>query len=684
MFPNSDNQIEESEQSSARFELPLRQFRSFKSSIQELLDEIERAIADGRIDAAGLRSKVDRETTDSSAALEEIERRLELFLNDRGVSRLRLAPDQRNMAESGAGNHRASTIEGENQFLGEHKTGNVLNDRYELIKPLDPGTRNTVYKALDRQKVLDGDPNPFVTVKILDSRWSSRELPLDKLEDAAAWYKRLSHPNILKVFGILRDGSTVYMTMEYPCGMLLAQEIPHTGNHRMSPDKALRIISAAGNALSYLHARGMANCDFKPANLFLTSNGEVKLIDFGIARLIRRGEAVKPDSEAELPANDVEAGTLARSDIIKDRSPDARDDVYALACMAYELLTGLHRFAGQPAPEGMDTRRTVRFRRGLSRRQWKAIKRGLAGDRDQRIPSVTQFLKELEGRRLGRITISAAASIIALVMVGVSVAYLYLFGKPRASLSEVAEMAEKPPAATSNTAPGEADEGAAIGNRASSPGISTASSASAPGVGPPPTGRIAHIDSTESRDTRNIPYSAAPTSPSSYERYAFASQKRAAVETEQDINATKGTSGAERLALQSVQKDAIQQQDPEKRLRSPTTVAQRVREVETLYAEAQRQLAEQRLTRPAGANAWETFRNIIRINPNDQRAYAGLKTIAGRLEAIANAQRNRGNLHESLLTAEEGLRVLPTHVGLRAMHRDLNQRIAAQSQHPSE
>ena len=689
MLPDSDNEIEESEQS-ARFELALRQFRSFKSSIQELLGEIERAIADGRIGAAGLRSTVDRETTDPPlplAALKEIERRLEPFLDDSGVSRLPLAPDERNVGESGAGTHRALTIEGENHFLGEHKTRNALNDRYELIKPLDSGTRNTVYKALDRQKVLDGDPNPFVTVKILDSRWSSREFPLDKLEDAAAWYKRLSHPNILNVFGILRDDTTVYMIMEYPCGALLTQEIAHTGNRRMPPDKSLQIISAAGNALAYLHARGIANCDFKPSHVFLTSNGGVKLIDFGIARRIRLGQALRPDSEAELPAHDVEAAAFARSDIINDRPPDPRDDVYALACMAYELLTGLHRFAGQPATEGMETRRTVRFRRGLSRRQWKAIKRGLAGDRDQRTPSVTQFLKELEGRRLGVITISAAASITALLMVGVSVAYLYLLGKPRASLSEVAEMAEKPPASTSNTAPGAADEGTALANRASSPEISTALSASAAGAtkAPPPTGRVAHVDSTESRDTRNIRYSEAPTSlSSSYERYAFASQKRAAAETEQDINATDGTSGEQRLALQSVQKDAIKHQDPEKRLRSAATVAQRVREVEKLYAEAQRQLAEQRLTRPAGENAWETFRNIIRINPNDQRAYAGLKTIAGRLETIANAQRNRGNLRESLLTAEEGLRVLPTHVGLRAMHRDLNQRIAAQSQHPSE
>ena len=535
--------------------------------------------------------------------------------------------------------------------------------------------------------MLDGDQNPFVTVKILDSRWSARQPPLDKLEDAAAWYKRLSHPNILNVFGILRDGSTVYMTMEYLCGSLLTQEIPHTGNRSMPPDKPLRIISAAGNALAYLHARGIANCDFKPSHVFLTSNGEVKLIDFGIARRIRRGQALKPDPEAELPTHDVEAAAFVRSDNINDRPPAPRDDVYALACMAYELLTGLHRFAGQPATEGMETSRTVRFRRRLSRRQWKAIERGLAGDRDQRTPSVTQFLKELEGRRLGVITISAAASITALLMVGVSVAYLYLLGKPRASLSEVAEMAEKPPASTSNTVPGAADEGAALANRASSPEISTALSASAAGAtkAPPPTERVAHVDSTESRDTRNVPYSAATTSlSSSYERYAFASQNPATAETEQGISPTEGTSGERRLALQSVQKDAVKHQDPEKRLRSAATVAQQVRELEKLYAEAQRQLAEQRLTRPAGANAWETFRNIIKINPNDQRAYAGLKTIAGRLETIAHAQRNRGNLRESLLTAEEGLRVLPTHVALRAMHRDLNKRIAVQSQHPAE
>ena len=177
-----------------------------------------------------------------------------------------------------------------------------------------------MYKALDRQKVLDGDPNPFVTVKILESRWSSRELPLDKLEDAAAWYKLLSHPNILKVFGILRDDTTVYMIMEYPCGTLLTQEIAHTGNRRMPPDKSLQIISAAGNALAYLHARGIANCDFKPANVLLTSNGGVKLIDFGITRRIRFGQALGPDSEAELPAHDVEAAAFARSDIINDRT----------------------------------------------------------------------------------------------------------------------------------------------------------------------------------------------------------------------------------------------------------------------------------------------------------------------------------------------------------------------------
>ena len=138
------------------------------------------------------------------------------------------------------------------------------------------------------------------------------------MEDAAAWYKLLSHPNILKVFGILRDDTTVYMIMEYPCGALLTQEIAHTGNRRMPPDKSLQIISAAGNAVAYLHARGIANCDFKPSHVLLTSNGGVKLLDFGITRRIRLGQALRPDSEAELPACNVEAAAFARSDIIND------------------------------------------------------------------------------------------------------------------------------------------------------------------------------------------------------------------------------------------------------------------------------------------------------------------------------------------------------------------------------
>ena len=146
----------------------------------------------------------------------------------------------------------------------------------------------------------------------------------------------------------------------------------------------------------------------------------------------------------------------------------------------------------------------MRFRRGLSRRQWKAIRRGLAGDRDQTNTLCYAIPQRTGGTMLGCHYYFSGGFDHSPANGRRKCCLPYLLGKPRASLSEVAEMAEKPPTSTSNTAPGAADEGTALANRASSPEISTALSASAAGAtkAPPPTGRVAHVDSTESRDTR--------------------------------------------------------------------------------------------------------------------------------------------------------------------------------------
>ncbi|MGT2493747.1 serine/threonine-protein kinase [Cupriavidus basilensis] len=139
--------------------------------------------------------------------------------------------------------------------------------------------------------------------------------------------------------------------------------------------KALPIVTGMGRALSYAHERGFVHCDFKPANVFLTDSGEVKVIDFGIARVFQQ-----PADDADPTVFD--PGTLggmtpayASRDVRASRRPDPRDDIYALACVTYELLTGRHPYerlsANQARGAGLKPQRP----KSLSRGQWRRAAR---------------------------------------------------------------------------------------------------------------------------------------------------------------------------------------------------------------------------------------------------------------------------------------------------------------------
>src|SRR5205085_2327277 len=144
---------------------------------------------------------------------------------------------------------------------------------------------------------------------------------------------------------------------------------------------AMRIVSGIGKALEYAHERGFVHCDLKPANVFLTGKGEVKVIDFGIARVFK-----KPEEDTEATVFD--AGSLggmtpayASPEMLEHRVPDPRDDIYALACITYELLTGRHPFnrlaATQARSAGLKPQRPDK----LGHRQWRALRAALSFER---------------------------------------------------------------------------------------------------------------------------------------------------------------------------------------------------------------------------------------------------------------------------------------------------------------
>jgi hypothetical protein len=271
--------------------------------------------------------------------------------------------------------------------------GDTLNGRFVLEECLGVGGMGTVYKALDLRKLEAADRMPYIAIKVLNVQFRGQPTSLIALQREARKAQTLAHRNIVTVYDFDRDGPIVYITMEYLSGNPLSKMLREPGFTGMPFDQALPIIAGMGRALAYAHERGFVHCDFKPANVFLTAAGEAKVIDFGIARALTRG-----DDENDVTVFD--PATLggitpayASPEMFEHREPDPRDDVYALACVTYELLTGHHPFNRMSSIEARAAKRQPERAKNLNRRQWKALSEALSLDRATRTPSVERFLE---------------------------------------------------------------------------------------------------------------------------------------------------------------------------------------------------------------------------------------------------------------------------------------------------
>ncbi|MBP0595191.1 protein kinase [Paraburkholderia sp. LEh10] len=273
-------------------------------------------------------------------------------------------------------------------------TGDTLNNRFVLEECLGVGGMGTVYKALDLRKLEASDRKPYLAIKVLNTQFRGNPKSLIALQREARKAQVLAHRNIVTVYDFDRDGAIVYLTMEYLSGKPLSQILRTQDFKGMPVQSALPIVRGMSNALAYAHERGFVHCDFKPANVFLTDMGEVKVIDFGIARVFQR-----PEEESDATVFDPGSlGALtpayASPEMLEHLEPDPRDDIYALGCITYELLTGRHPFDRMSATQARAANRQPQRPENLSSRQWRALRAALAFDRKARMPSVARFVDE--------------------------------------------------------------------------------------------------------------------------------------------------------------------------------------------------------------------------------------------------------------------------------------------------
>ncbi|MFL9918397.1 protein kinase [Paraburkholderia fungorum] len=294
---------------------------------------------------------------------------------------------------SAAGPASAAGAAGQDQIKG---TGDTLNNRFVLEECLGVGGMGTVYKALDLRKLEASDRKPYVAIKVLNVQFRGNPNSLVALQREARKAQVLAHRNIIAVYDFDRDGPIVYLTMEYLTGKPLSQLLRTPGYKGMPVRAALPIVRGMCNALAYAHEHGFVHCDFKPANVFLTTNAEVKVIDFGIARVFQR-----PEEESDATVFDPGSlGALtpayASPEMIEHREPDPRDDIYALGCITYELLTGHHPFDRLSATQARNSDFKLQRPPNLDAKQWRALRAALSFDRDTRMPSVVRFIAEFD------------------------------------------------------------------------------------------------------------------------------------------------------------------------------------------------------------------------------------------------------------------------------------------------
>ena len=270
------------------------------------------------------------------------------------------------------------------------KPNEVLRDRYELLSVLGRGSSGTVHRALDRHRAHLSESARCVAVKVLSANYNGAGA-LAELEREVHQAQLLAHPNVVSVFDLDKDGDTYFIVMELLEGELLADVLRRLDGQPMSRAHALNIISSVGAALAHAHRRDVVHGDLKPRNVMITRNGEIRVLDFGFAR----NRALDLHSASRLHEASVAAPAYASVERVNGSEPHPDDDVYSLACIAYELLSGQHPFGGRSAVLARAHGRRPPRIAGLNHKQWHVLQRALLWTRGERKIEVVDLLSGL-------------------------------------------------------------------------------------------------------------------------------------------------------------------------------------------------------------------------------------------------------------------------------------------------
>ncbi|WP_331067253.1 protein kinase domain-containing protein [Steroidobacter sp.] len=261
--------------------------------------------------------------------------------------------------------------------------GKVLCDRYLLEQVIGCGGTAIVFRARDMLSAKGTAPNLQVAIKTPRPELGNPQRAAMRLKHEFEHAKLLSHPSIVRVLELHEDEGRSFMTMELVQGKLLSQLLR---DWTMMPQPlAHKILRKCAEALQYAHSQNVVHGDFKPGNVFITPEEDVRIVDFGTA-------AGPTSSDSRIPAG---TPTYASPEVLAGGTPDVRDDVFSFACVAYEVLTGQHPFGRQSSLQARDEGKIPPRAWNLSTSQWLSLLSALSWTREQRPDSVEDLLTRL-------------------------------------------------------------------------------------------------------------------------------------------------------------------------------------------------------------------------------------------------------------------------------------------------
>lgn len=216
-----------------------------------------------------------------------------------------------------------------------------LGDRYDVGQVIGRGGMAEVYEGTDRRL------NRRVAIKVLRPDLARDPMFQERFRREAQSAAGLNHPNIVAIYDtgedLIGDGPTQvsvpYIVMEFVDGVTLRHML--NNGPRILPERALEVIAGVLAALDYAHRHGIVHRDIKPANIMINTNGDSKVMDFGIARAMSDAATSVTATSAVMGTAQYLSPEQARGELV-----DARSDIYSSGCVLYELLTGVTPFNG--------------------------------------------------------------------------------------------------------------------------------------------------------------------------------------------------------------------------------------------------------------------------------------------------------------------------------------------------